>query len=79
MSELGGGRCGRCGAYIHGRAVELNGWWLHEECAETPGHTNGAKPHPYRGNRSQDTCWVGAPTICGRPIDDPIHHGVGSE
>lgn len=33
MSEFGGGRCGRCGAYIHGEAVEVNGWWLHEECA----------------------------------------------
>lgn len=32
-----------------------------------------SEPHAYSGNRSQDTCWVGAPNICGRPIEDPIH------
>lgn len=34
--------------------------------------------HPYSGNRSQDTCWVGWPDLCGKPIEDPIHVGSPS-
>lgn len=36
-------------------------------------YAGGPERHKYRGNRSQDTCWVGAPDICGKPIDDSVH------
>jgi DNA-directed RNA polymerase subunit M/transcription elongation factor TFIIS len=47
----------------------------HEEAVEPASKEH---PHPYSGNRSQDTCWVGAPKICAKPIDDPIHVGEPS-
>lgn len=51
MSEFGGGRCGRCGAHIHGEAVEVNGWWLHKECAPAPESTD---PSPDRVDSPTD-------------------------